>query len=82
MSISPLQSRPLVGTRVFSKIHLIDLAGSEMVRKTDASGVRMDEAKHINKSLSALGGCKICDLKEAFYSSRWLEDDWTLRGSL
>ena len=26
-----------------------------MVRKTDASGQRMAEAKHINKSLSALG---------------------------
>ena len=25
------------------------------VRKTDATGVRFDEAKHINKSLSALG---------------------------
>ena len=38
-----------------SKIHLIDLAGSEMVRKTEASGARLQEAKHINKSLSALG---------------------------
>ena len=43
------------GKRVLSKLHLIDLAGSEMVRKTDASGKRLDEAKHINKSLSALG---------------------------
>ena len=25
------------------------------VRKTDATGLRFDEAKHINKSLSALG---------------------------
>lgn len=49
------QSRPHAGQRIFSKIHLIDLAGSEMVRKTDASGQRMAEAKHINKSLSALG---------------------------
>lgn len=43
------------GKKVLSKLHLIDLAGSEMVRKTDASGKRLDEAKHINKSLSALG---------------------------
>jgi hypothetical protein len=49
------QSHPATGQRIFSKIHLIDLAGSEMVRKTDASGQRMKEAKHINKSLSALG---------------------------
>lgn len=41
--------------KIFSKIHLIDLAGSEMVRKTDATGKRLEEAKHINKSLSALG---------------------------
>lgn len=42
-------------SKVYSKLHLVDLAGSEMVRKTDASGSRLDEAKHINKSLSALG---------------------------
>ena len=43
------------GQRVSSKIHLIDLAGSEMVRKTDATGNALKEAQHINKSLSALG---------------------------
>ena len=40
---------------ISSKLHIIDLAGSEMVRKTDAVGIRFSEAKHINKSLSALG---------------------------
>ena len=34
---------------------LVDLAGSEMVGKTGAHGLRMEEAKTINKSLSALG---------------------------
>ena len=34
---------------------LVDLAGSEMVKKTAASGKRLEEAKSINKSLSALG---------------------------
>eukprot|EP00162_Nutomonas_longa_P015234 comp22249_c0_seq5/m.52827 comp22249_c0_seq5/g.52827 ORF comp22249_c0_seq5/g.52827 comp22249_c0_seq5/m.52827 type:complete len:176 (+) comp22249_c0_seq5:2-529(+) len=34
---------------------LIDLAGSERVKKTDASGDRLTEAQSINKSLSALG---------------------------
>ncbi|KDO20679.1 hypothetical protein SPRG_13431 [Saprolegnia parasitica CBS 223.65] len=37
------------------KLYLVDLAGSEMVRKTQASGKQLEEAKTINKSLSALG---------------------------
>mmetsp|Transcript_30689 Transcript_30689/g.60242 ORF Transcript_30689/g.60242 Transcript_30689/m.60242 type:complete len:726 (-) Transcript_30689:291-2468(-) len=37
------------------KLHLVDLAGSEKVCKTGASGERLDEAKNINRSLSALG---------------------------
>ena len=38
-----------------SKLVLIDLAGSEMVKKTKAQGSTLKEAKMINKSLSALG---------------------------
>jgi len=41
-------------TRV-GKLVLVDLAGSEMVRKTHAAGQQLEEAKTINKSLSALG---------------------------
>ena len=37
------------------KIILIDLAGSEKISKTGAEGKLLDEAKQINKSLSALG---------------------------
>ncbi|KAL0584031.1 hypothetical protein ABG067_006128 [Albugo candida] len=37
------------------KLYLVDLAGSEMVRKTEAVGRRLEEAKMINRSLSALG---------------------------
>jgi len=37
------------------KLYLVDLAGSEKVGKTGASGDRLDEAKNINRSLSALG---------------------------
>ncbi|KAK1798859.1 hypothetical protein P4O66_007141, partial [Electrophorus voltai] len=37
------------------KLYLVDLAGSEKVSKTGAAGAVLDEAKNINKSLSALG---------------------------
>jgi len=36
------------------KLVLVDLAGSEMVKKSLATGVQLEEAKNINKSLSAL----------------------------
>lgn len=38
-----------------SKLSLVDLAGSERLAKTEATGDRLKEALHINKSLSALG---------------------------
>jgi hypothetical protein len=40
---------------VQGRLVLADLAGSERVRRTTSSGVRLEEAKHINVSLSALG---------------------------
>ncbi len=43
------------GSRKTSSVFLVDLAGSEKVRKTDAKGTTLEEAKQINKSLSALG---------------------------
>jgi kinesin family protein C2/C3 len=36
-------------------LFLVDLAGSERVARSEASGDRLLEARHINKSLSALG---------------------------
>lgn len=43
------------GNQKVGTLFLVDLAGSEMVRKTNASGQQLQEAKTINKSLSALG---------------------------
>lgn len=43
------------GTRRSGKLHFVDLAGSEKVGKTNVSGQQLEEAKMINKSLSALG---------------------------
>ena len=39
----------------FSRLNFVDLAGSERVRSTGATGIRLEESKKINQSLSALG---------------------------
>lgn len=43
------------GAILRGSLHLIDLAGSERVDRSEATGDRLREAQHINKSLSALG---------------------------
>nr|KAJ3419096.1 ATP-dependent RNA helicase ddx54 [Polyrhizophydium stewartii] len=43
------------GARKRSKIHLIDLAGSERADTTGATGARLKEGSSINQSLSSLG---------------------------
>jgi kinesin family protein 5 len=45
------------GSTKEGKLNLADLAGSEKVGKTGASGDTLEEAKKINQSLSALGNC-------------------------
>lgn len=43
------------GSEIVSKLHLIDLAGSENVGRSEVQGVGLAEAQTINKSLSCLG---------------------------
>mmetsp|Transcript_26385 Transcript_26385/g.39152 ORF Transcript_26385/g.39152 Transcript_26385/m.39152 type:complete len:871 (+) Transcript_26385:98-2710(+) len=54
-SITVTQRDVSNATTKSGKLVLVDLAGSETVRKTQASGQQLEEAKTINKSLSALG---------------------------
>jgi hypothetical protein len=46
---------PQLGIKKRSKLHLIDLAGSERVDSTGATGDRLKEGAAINQSLSCLG---------------------------
>merc|ERR1719414_987156 len=41
--------------KLCGKLYLVDLAGSEKIGKTGVEGLGLEEAKNINKSLSALG---------------------------
>ena len=45
------------GETVYSKLSLIDLAGSERAKATQNRGIRFIEGGNINKSLLALGNC-------------------------
>ncbi|KAK0547549.1 hypothetical protein OC846_004804 [Tilletia horrida] len=53
--ISIQQRNTETGSAKTGNLYLVDLAGSEKVGKTGASGQTLEEAKKINKSLSALG---------------------------
>ena len=53
--ITVSQKNVETGSMKSGQLFLVDLAGSEKVGKTGASGQTLEEAKKINKSLSALG---------------------------
>lgn len=53
--ITVSQKNVSTGSMKSGQLFLVDLAGSEKVGKTGASGQTLEEAKKINKSLSALG---------------------------
>ncbi|KAG1371096.1 Kinesin-like protein KIN-14A [Cocos nucifera] len=50
-----VHGKDISGGAIHSCLHLVDLAGSERVDKSEATGDRLKEAQHINKSLSCLG---------------------------
>jgi len=49
------QTSRIESNSLYGKLFLVDLAGSERIGKTGAEGTRLEEAKHINKSLTTLG---------------------------
>ncbi|KAL0222608.1 hypothetical protein RCL1_002462 [Eukaryota sp. TZLM3-RCL] len=56
VSITKTVNDPITGTTVVtSRLNISDLAGSERVSRTECEGVRLEEAKKINLSLSTLG---------------------------
>ena len=53
LTINQMNNRDFISRS--GKLYLIDLAGSEKVAKTSSAGLRLEEAKNINKSLTLLG---------------------------
>lgn len=50
-----VHGKDISGSTIRSCLYLVDLAGSERVDRSEATGDRLREAQHINKSLSCLG---------------------------
>jgi kinesin family protein C2/C3 len=50
-----VNGKDIAGNVSRSSLHLVDLAGSERIDRSEATGDRLKEAQHINKSLSCLG---------------------------
>eukprot|EP01119_Soliformovum_irregulare_P013500 TRINITY_DN359_c0_g2_i1.p1 TRINITY_DN359_c0_g2~~TRINITY_DN359_c0_g2_i1.p1 ORF type:complete len:685 (-),score=277.79 TRINITY_DN359_c0_g2_i1:587-2614(-) len=55
--ILELHQKDIDGSTKMGRMNLADLAGSEKIAKTGATGETLEEAKKINQSLSSLGNC-------------------------
>jgi hypothetical protein len=53
--VSVIQKNTETDKVTIGKLYCCDLAGSEKIEKTEATGQTLEEAKKINQSLSALG---------------------------
>jgi len=53
--LHPVEEHKETGATCGSRLHLIDLAGSERLSRSGVTGDQAREAQNINKSLSALG---------------------------
>lgn len=60
---SELQAEGSVFISKQGKINFVDLAGSEMTKKTNSEGKTLEEANNINKSLMVLGKHKLLKMK-------------------
>uniref|UniRef100_A0A8D8RF75 Kinesin-like protein n=3 Tax=Cacopsylla melanoneura TaxID=428564 RepID=A0A8D8RF75_9HEMI len=74
-------------TETVSKVHLVDLAGSERADATGATGDRLKEGAHINKSLVTLGSvisslAELSVKKSTFVPYRDSVLTWLLKDSL
>jgi hypothetical protein len=54
-TITIVQKDHATGEEMTGMLNLVDLAGSERLKKSESEGARLQEALHINSSLSALG---------------------------
>lgn len=66
LTVHITSEQPMSESGVFiskqGKINFVDLAGSEMTKKTHSEGKTLEEANNINKSLMVLGKMSISDV--------------------
>ena len=72
------------GTQLEGGLNLADLAGSERLDRTNATGIGLKEAMKINQSLSALGNCinALTDRKRSHIPFRDSVLTWLLKDAL